>query len=161
VSSRTRPALTRRVHGKLAVHPPGHPLRAGRAVTVALTVALLGLGGCGFAETHHNPGNSHDTATAAPAYDSDGTPVGATLTITVAGRTVTPTPGRVEVRQGERVRLLVTADHADTLHVHGVDVTADLTAGVQTTVVFTAGDPGVHEVETHDSELVLTQLAVR
>lgn len=84
-----------------------------------------------------------------------------TVTITVRDGKVTPAPGRVEVGRGERVALRVTSDRADTLHVHGLDKELALPAGQEATLVLTADRPGLFEVETHASDLVLTQLLVR
>lgn len=84
-----------------------------------------------------------------------------TVTITVRDGKVTPAPGRVELTRGERVALRVTSDRADTLHVHGFDKELALPAGQEATLVLTADRTGLFEVETHESDLVLTQLLVR
>ena len=68
---------------------------------------------------------------------------------------------RVEVASGAAIRLIVTSDADDELHVHGADATAALVEGVPTTLEFTMSEPGVFEVETHDSGLLLVQLLVR
>ncbi|WP_415948853.1 hypothetical protein [Streptomyces sp. KLOTTS4A1] len=92
---------------------------------------------------------------------ADAGSVDRTVTITVDGTEVTPPPGRIEVKKGERVRLSVTSDRADTIHVHGYDQEARLPAGRAGTLTFTADRTGLFEVETHGSGLVLTQLVVR
>ncbi|MBT2468085.1 hypothetical protein J7E97_09375 [Streptomyces sp. ISL-66] len=84
-----------------------------------------------------------------------------TVTITVRDGKVIPAPGRVELARGERVALRVTSDRADTLHVHGFDKELALPAGQEATLVLTADRTGLFEVETHESDLVLTQLLVR
>lgn len=84
-----------------------------------------------------------------------------TVTITVRDGKVTPAPGRVEVARGQRVALRVTSDRADTLHVHGIDKELALPAGQEATLILTADRTGLFEVETHESNLVLTQLLVR
>ncbi|MEU6779217.1 hypothetical protein ABZ912_08425 [Nonomuraea angiospora] len=110
---------------------------------------------CGpLSETHHNPGNSHQVATEAPTGQAD-------AVITVARGQVSPPPGWLEVAKGRQVSITVTSDVADELHVHGYDIEAELRPGVPATVRFTAGLTGVFEVETHRSQLILTQLAVR
>lgn len=53
------------------------------------------------------------------------------------------------------------AARSDESHVHGYDKTVPLTAGSPAAVAFEADLPGVFEVETHDSELLLFQLVVR
>ena len=62
---------------------------------------------------------------------------------------------------GSQVRLQVTSDVDDELHVHGFDIEEPLEAGRTTMVEFTADQQGVFEVETHETELELLQLAVR
>ncbi|WP_290062106.1 hypothetical protein [Amycolatopsis solani] len=69
-------------------------------------------------------------------------------------------PDRVEVAPGRAVRLEVTSDTADELHVHGYDKEAELTAGQPGSVAFTADIPGLFEVELHHSGAKLTQLRV-
>ncbi|WP_231618555.1 hypothetical protein [Nonomuraea sp. SBT364] len=88
-------------------------------------------------------------------------PAPVTVAVRVSGGQVTPPPGRVEVKKGDRVRLEVTGDRADTVHVHGFDLERPLTPGTPVVIEFTADRSGLFEVETHDSHLVLTQLVVR
>ncbi|MET7876320.1 hypothetical protein [Micromonospora profundi] len=83
------------------------------------------------------------------------------ITVTIAKRRVDPPTGRVTVGKGESVRITVTSDVDDELHVHGYDLGARLPAGVAGSVEFRADKTGLFEVETHDSELVLFQLVVR
>ncbi|MFD8826084.1 hypothetical protein ACFV1C_27490 [Streptomyces sp. NPDC059605] len=83
------------------------------------------------------------------------------LEITVSRGRVSPAPGRTEVEKGGTVRLRVRSDRADSLHVHGYDKEARLPAGRTVTLTFTADRSGLFEVETHESELLLTQLVVR
>jgi plastocyanin len=91
---------------------------------------------------------------AAPAPD-------AVLKISVAGRTVTPAPGRKTLSVGDRVRLIVTANTVNVLHVHGVEIEENVKPGVPLTVDFTVNDPGIYAVELHEPELLLVQLVVR
>jgi FtsP/CotA-like multicopper oxidase with cupredoxin domain len=119
-------------------------------------VLLVLLAGCGtLADTHHRPGNSHQVATGTPA------PGPAHAEIRIEGGKVSPPPGWLEVARGQTVTITVTSDVPDEVHVHGYDVTADLRPGEPATVTFTAGRSGVFEVETHESGLVLVQVAVR
>ncbi|MFJ9681327.1 hypothetical protein ACIRP2_25220 [Streptomyces sp. NPDC101194] len=84
-----------------------------------------------------------------------------TLEIVVSRGRVSPAPGRTEIEKGRTVELRVRSDRADTLHVHGYDEEARLPAGKTVTLVFTADRTGLFEVETHESDLLLTQLVVR
>ncbi|MFJ3585464.1 hypothetical protein ACIPPS_25010 [Streptomyces sp. NPDC090127] len=86
---------------------------------------------------------------------------GRTVEITVTGTSVQPPPSRIELKKGERLTLRVTADRADTLHVHGYDRELPLVPGEPGTLTFTADRTGLFEVETHGSGLLLTQLVVR
>jgi len=83
------------------------------------------------------------------------------VNVSVRDGKVAPKPHRVDVKLGANVRLQVTSDEDDVLHVHGYEVEEPLEAGHTTTVELTADQPGVFEVETHESELLLLQLAVR
>ena len=81
--------------------------------------------------------------------------------VTIAGGKVTPPPSHVEVKKGTVVRIIVTSDTEDELHVHGYDLEGELPAGKAGSVEFTANKTGTFEVETHESELLLFQLLVK
>jgi hypothetical protein len=83
------------------------------------------------------------------------------VVVTVAKRKVTPPTGRVEVGKGSLVRITVTSDAADELHVHGYDKTLALPAGSPASIDLRVDRTGLFEVETHSSHLVLFQLVVR
>lgn len=78
----------------------------------------------------------------------------------VAGRVLVDEP-RVIVPVGSLVRLVVTSDTAHEVHVHGVDVTADLRPGQPTTLDFVASIPGSFEVELEDTGDLLFTLQVQ
>ncbi len=81
--------------------------------------------------------------------------------IEIAGDTVTPEPGKTEVKLGSSVMLMITSDIADEVHVHGYDQEFELKPGETTNFTFTADIPGTFEVETHESGQVLTELEVK
>jgi hypothetical protein len=83
------------------------------------------------------------------------------ITVTIAGRKVTPPPGRIEVAEGQTVRITVTGDAADEAHLHGYDKEAELKPGVPASIEFVADQTGLFEMETHESGLQLFQLVVR
>jgi hypothetical protein len=83
------------------------------------------------------------------------------VVVTVAKRKVTPPTGRIEVAKGSLVRVTVTSDVADELHVHGYDKTLTLPAGTPASIELRVDRTGLFEVETHASHLVLFQLVVR
>ena len=129
---------------------PAAPAAPGAATTSASTSAS------GTATGSASPGTT--TATSPPVTTSDST---RTITVEVRGRTVTPKPGTVEVEAGEPVRLVITSDRANEVHLHGVEIEKALPAGEAVTITFTPREQGVFEVETHDPQLVLLKLAVR
>ncbi|MFF8259477.1 hypothetical protein [Streptomyces virginiae] len=105
----------------------------------------------------HSHGGSPPTQSPTPGQEQ----ADRTVTITVRDGKVSPAPARTELRRGERVALRVTSDRADTLHVHGYDKELVLPADQEATLILTADRTGLFEVETHESDLVLTQLLVR
>lgn len=68
---------------------------------------------------------------------------------------------RVEVRQGSAVRLVVTSDTTDEIHLHGYDREAAVGPGREARLEFVADQAGLFEVETHESGTTLVQLVVR
>jgi heme/copper-type cytochrome/quinol oxidase subunit 2 len=81
--------------------------------------------------------------------------------VTVTGSQVQTASKRVKVPLGTQVRLEVTADRADEVHLHGYDRKVDITPGKQATLDFTADTPGVFEVELEDAGLKLLELQVQ
>ncbi|PWR11904.1 hypothetical protein DKT68_04550 [Micromonospora acroterricola] len=155
------------------VRAPGSRIHA--VVATGLVTALLATG-CGqdddpSAATTSAPPTAAapPSATAAPTPSDSPTPsvspstpaVDRQITVTIAKRRVDPPTGRVTVGKGQLVRITVTSDVPDELHVHGYDLGARLPAGTPASVEFRAEKTGLFEVETHESELVLFQLVVR
>ncbi|MEU4555918.1 hypothetical protein [Micromonospora violae] len=150
--------------------------RTSAALTAAALAALL-LAGCGqdddpsvatpsTAPTSAAPPSATataptPTATGTPSATATATPVDREITVTIAKRKIDPPTGRVTVSKGELIRITVTSDVPDELHVHGYDLGARLPAGTPGSVEFRADKTGLFEVETHDTELVLFQLVVR
>ncbi len=79
----------------------------------------------------------------------------------ITGGSADPPLERVTVPQGATVRIVVTADEPDELHLHGYDLDAALEPGEQAVLEFVADQPGLFELETHHGGLPLLQLAVR
>jgi len=82
------------------------------------------------------------------------------LALTVAKGKVTGHTGRVKVPLGSRVRITVTSDVADEIHVHLYDLKQELSANQPGSIEFTADKPGVIEVELEKAKLPLTRLAI-
>jgi heme/copper-type cytochrome/quinol oxidase subunit 2 len=69
-------------------------------------------------------------------------------------------PDHVEVSQGSEVRIEVTADVEDEVHVHGYDIKREVAPGVPARITFAATIPGVFEVELEEAGLLLFRLEV-
>jgi hypothetical protein len=69
-------------------------------------------------------------------------------------------PTSYTVTQGDRVRLLVDADVSDEVHVHGYDLTADVTPDEPARIDFVASAAGVYEVELEDRGEPLIELEI-
>lgn len=77
-----------------------------------------------------------------------------------AGGEVTLGGDQVAVPAGQAVRLEVTSDVAEEVHVHGYELEVPLAAG-ETTAIELVGDlPGIWEVELHGSGQLLCELEV-
>jgi hypothetical protein len=67
---------------------------------------------------------------------------------------------RATVEQGEKVAIVVGADVADEVHLHGYDRSVDVAPGMQARLVFVASIPGRFEVELEDRGLQIADLEV-
>lgn len=127
-----------------------------RFAVVALAVAVVA--GCAASEpqvgrTDDPPGSSTTSSSSDDVR---------TMEITVTGTTVDPPPAQVDLGVGETLRLVVTADAGSEIHAHGFgDIEVPVTPGEPTTLELTGEEPGVYEVELHDPDLQLLQVAVR
>jgi len=136
------------------------PLLAGSVVVA------LALTGCASSEetatapTTSTQTPSDTTAPASPVVTPTPTETVRTIAVSVRDGKVDPPPDRIPVSRGETVRLVVTSDVDDELHVHGYDLEKVLPAGQPATLEFMADQPGLFEVETHETEKVLCQLQV-
>jgi hypothetical protein len=83
-----------------------------------------------------------------------------TISLTVSGGKVTGDTGRVKVALGTRVRITVTSDVADEIHVHVYDLKQEVSANASASIEFVADKPGVVDVELERSKLTLTRLAI-
>lgn len=93
------------------------------------------------------------STTTEPTFD------GTVIEITVTGETVAG-GGRLSVSQGSRIRLVVTSDSSDEVHLHGYDLAAAVEPDTPTLIEFVADIPGVFEIEFERSGLKLADLEV-
>lgn len=134
-------------------------------ICLVTVLVLSGLVACASGETIADEPPTATTTSGGPTSPAaqSSTPAEEVVEIAVSVRDgkVSPSPRRVEVRQGAQVRMTVTLDVDDVVHVHGFDIAEPLDAGRPTTIELIADQQGVFEVETHDGGLALFQLEVR
>lgn len=132
----------------------GHGLPA-----VALILLVVALGACGSTEDA-----STTTTTVDPAIGGspDTTPQvsGVLIELNIVDKAVEGGVARHDVHLGETVKIVVTSDEADELHVHGYDLMLELTPGQPAELTFEAAIPGVFEVELEQSGLKVAELQV-
>lgn len=131
------------------------------AVMFAVSACASGDGASTTPSSSPSATGSGSATTGVASAEPDPTADVVEITVSVRDGKVTPKPHRVDVKLGSTIRLQVTSDVDDVLHVHGFDVEEPLEAGRTTTVELTADQPGLFEVETHETELQLLQIAVR
>jgi heme/copper-type cytochrome/quinol oxidase subunit 2 len=95
-----------------------------------------------------------------PGGSSKGDKAETVIEVSVAGGTVHG-PQRTTVDKDSPVRIIVTSDVADEVHVHGYDLKADVGPGLPGTVQFTATIPGTFEVELEGLGQLLFELEVK
>ncbi len=122
-------------------------LARSRAVALAAS-ALLGvatvLAGCS--------GGSPDSSEPASTVKE--------LPVEIAHGKVTPNAKSVEVPVGTKIRLTVTSDAEDEIHVHGYDKELAVRPGKKAELEFPADETGRFEIETHETDALAYQLVV-
>ena len=127
--------------------------RSARLLAAPVLAAALTVSGCASGE--------QPATTSAPVGSTSPDDETVEVDVTIRDGKVTPKPRRVEVPRGATVRLVVTSDVDDEIHVHGYDVAGEVEAGRPSATGFVADQSGLFEVETHETELALVQLEVR
>jgi hypothetical protein len=127
---------------------------------IVLTVLLSGCSGTDPAASAGSAPTSPTTTAPASSAPTPAPASGQRIEVTVTGGQAAGDTGRVPVAAGEQVTLVVTSDAADEVHVHGYDLSADLTPGTPAEISFAADLPGVFEVELHEAGTLLLSLQV-
>ena len=144
--------------------------RAWRGCALAALLAVLATG-CGdddedsavdtsstTASTTLTTGGSADLPTTSTTPTTEAVPL---IEVAFARGQVTGGAQRHGVPLGQKVRLRVTADEADEVHVHTYDLRAEVGPGQPAEVELTATIPGQHEVELEDKGRTLLVLVVQ
>ena len=66
----------------------------------------------------------------------------------------------IEVSKGDTIRLTVTSDTADEVHVHGFELEQDVAPGNPARFRFTADIEGRFEVESHENATPIAEITV-
>jgi FtsP/CotA-like multicopper oxidase with cupredoxin domain len=72
--------------------------------------------------------------------------------IQIRGGEVVGGPADIKVTKGDRVRIVVSADAPDDIHLHGYDIEKPVEPGKPARFVFTADIEGIFEIESHVAE---------
>ncbi len=72
--------------------------------------------------------------------------------IQIQGGQVVGGPKEIETAKGDPVRIVVAADSADEIHLHGYDITKNAAPGAPARFSFKANLEGVFEMESHTAE---------
>lgn len=142
--------------------------RVARACALAAVVAVL-TAGCGDDDDEPDAAATSTTGADSATTDPSTTAPSSTTTteevpvidVAFAGGQVTGGVRTETVALGETVRLRVTSDVADHVHVHTYDVLADVTPGQPAELEVVATIPGRHEVELEERGRPLLILEVR
>ena len=84
-----------------------------------------------------------------------------TIRIVVRGGTIVGALRHATIPKGRRVRLLVSADVADEVHLHGYDISRDVAPGRPARITFRATITGRFEVELEDRGFQIADLEVQ
>ncbi len=129
-----------------------------RAIVVVAAATLVIMGACGTGE---------DPGLEGPPPTDTSTP-GVTATSNVHSIEIRVEDGkpvggvqREKVEQGETVRILVSSDVADEIHLHGYNKSVDIAAGGQASLSFTANIPGVFIVELEEHGEHILEIEVK
>ncbi len=135
----------------------------------ALAAALL-LAGCTAAPVAPTaptaPSSSVGSSTASPSASPSETPVPMPsvnvqlVEISLKDGKATPNGDRLTVDKGTILRLEITSDHDDEVHVHGYDIEIPVKAGAKVTKDITLDQVGRFEIESHEPALTIVQLVV-
>lgn len=138
-------------------------------LVIALLLVVVGCDGEG-ASTTATTGITQATTTTSNPGSTTSPPDTTTTTSSTTTATLPPfdlievdvasAPGRVPVELGRTIRLVVTADVSDEVHLHGYDIRADVAPGMPAVLEFVADIPGIFDVELEAAGQEFMQLQV-
>jgi FtsP/CotA-like multicopper oxidase with cupredoxin domain len=104
------------------------------------------------AHTQTEKGTGEDSAEPQPTTETEPPARPKATRIQVRGGTVVGGAKTIEVSKGDTVRIVVSADAPDELHVHGYDITRNAGPGQPARFRFKANAEGAFEIESHTAE---------
>ena len=133
-------------------------------LAAACVLAAVALAGCG-SDDDGSASSTDTTTTTETTTDTETTTTTEAETRTVVKITVVdgqPQGGivRQTVNKDDQVVLVVTSDVADEIHLHGYDVSRDVTAGGTVRLPFKATIPGRFEAELESRSVQIADITV-
>jgi FtsP/CotA-like multicopper oxidase with cupredoxin domain len=136
---------------------------------IALVVAALAVAAVAFVVAQpsddEDDGSEHAASTAPAQTEANGgttepteaeppppPPEPEVTRIRIRGGSVVGGPKEVEAERGDTVRIVVTADAPDEIHLHGYDITRNAAPGQPARFRFKANAEGAFEIESHVAE---------
>jgi protein-disulfide isomerase len=126
----------------------------------ACLLAATAVAGCGSNDS--TKASSTETTTETTTTDTTTTAAEEPTVVNIVVVNAAPQGGivRQTVNKGDRVVLVVKSDVADEIHLHGYDLSRDVTAGGTARLPFTATLPGRFEVELESRGVQIADLTV-
>lgn len=141
----------------------GSPIAASTVIDVSEDQASdnMAAGSDGMSgDMGHEHNDDHAMTDGVALLDIEAKEADTVITVTVSGGKVEIDDNRIKVDEGSTVGLLVTADQADRVHVHGYEIIKMVDPSMPVDIAFVADSSGVFEVELEDSGLFLFDLQV-
>jgi ABC-type Fe3+-hydroxamate transport system substrate-binding protein len=130
----------------------------------ACLLAATAIAGCGSDDstTASSTETTTETATQTTTTDTTTTAAETPTVVNIVVVNGSPQGGivRQTVNRGDRVVLVVKSDVADEIHLHGYDLSRDVTAGGTARLPFSATLPGRFEVELESRGVQIADLTV-
>lgn len=129
-------------------------------VVVAVVIAVSGGDDegdqtAGTTETTQTRAETDTGATASQTEaqtESEAPPEPAATRIQLRGGEVVDGAADIKVTKGDQVRIVVSSDAPDDIHLHGYDIEKEVEPGKPATFDFTADIEGIFEIESHVAE---------
>jgi len=129
-----------------------------RTAKARLVIGTLAVGAIAFLalrpEGDEESGPASQTAPAQPENSQSQAPASepALTRVRIRNGEVVGGAPAIEAAEGDTVRIVISADAADELHLHGYDITQEAAPGRPARFRFEAHFEGVFEIESHTAE---------